>query len=83
MTSPSLYLLALGFAALAGSTVAAEFPAASAAELAALNARLALGDVVVMADGTLTDQRVIFHARGTRRSCRSHATSPARATTRR
>ena len=65
MTSPSLYLLALGFAALAGSTVAAEFPAASAAELAALNARLALGDVVVMADGTLTDQRVIFHARGT------------------
>lgn len=65
MSSHRLRLLVLGCAAFAGSVVAAEFRVASASALGALNAKLRPGDTVVLADGTLTDQRVLFHGRGT------------------
>ena len=50
--------------AFALSAAAAEYRAANTAELTALNAKLAPGDSVVLADGEWRDQALVFHARG-------------------
>src|SRR4051812_11705146 len=45
---------------------AAEHKVTSAAEIGRLAARLGPGDVLVMADGTWTDQAIVFRGKGSR-----------------
>ena len=55
---------ALLFALLPSATLATEYRAGSATELSALNAKLAPGDAVVLAEGEWRDQSLVFRARG-------------------
>jgi poly(beta-D-mannuronate) lyase len=65
MFSLTKRLAAVAFVAAGFTAPAKQYPVTSAADIAALTNKLRAGDIVVMADGTWTNQAIAFYGRGT------------------